>query len=397
MRSFRELARLPRPLWMLCIAILVNRAGTMALPLLVLWLTERRGFDTDEASNVMIAYGAFALIGSLGSGFVCDRIGVKPVMIGSLLGMAAVLFALPFVHGTAWLMVTVALWAICGEGFRPASFAAIGLLAPPQHRALAFAFARTAVNLGMSIGPLSGSFLAQWRFDLVFAVNAAMAAVAALLFARVPIPREAKPPPPVPGEDARPPRDRRLTLVLVSAFFTALVFFQIDSTLPLFITRDLDLAKPWFGFVVAVNTVLIVLIEIPLNHATAHWPARRTLTLSTALIGLGFASYAFAHGPIGLLVATAIWSVGEMLCFPTQSALVASLAPPGRSGRTMSLYVFTFGLALPVGAGLGPRVYERFGANTVWIGCLVLAGIATWLCSRTDHAGVAPPARPTPA
>lgn len=393
MRSFRELARLPRPLWMLCLAILVNRAGTMALPLLVLWLTERRGYETADASNVMIAYGAFALIGSLGSGFVCDRVGVKPVMIGSLVGMAAVLFALPFVHGASALLVTVALWAIFGEGFRPASFAAIGLLAPPQHRALAFAFARTAVNLGMSIGPLSGSFLAQWRFDLVFAVNAAMAAIAAVLFVRVPIPREAKPPALAAGDEVRPRRDRRLLIVLTAAFFTALVFFQIDSTLPLFVTRDLDLAKPWFGFVVAVNTLLIVLLEIPLNHATAHWPTRRTLSLSTAFIGIGFASYAFAHGPIGLFVATAIWSLGEMLCFPTQSALVASLAPPGRSGRTMSLYVFTFGLALPVGAGLGPRVYERFGANTVWIGCLLLAGIATWLYARNDAATAAEPAR----
>ncbi|MCC7169227.1 MAG: MFS transporter, partial [Planctomycetes bacterium] len=379
------------------IAILVNRAGTMALPLLVLWLTERRGFDTDEASNVMIAYGAFALIGSLGSGFVCDRIGVRPVMIGSLLGMAAALFVLPFVHGTAWLMLVVALWAICGEGFRPASFAAIDLLAPPQHRALSFAFARTAVNLGMSIGPLSGSFLAQWHFDAVFAVNASMAALAALLFTRVPIPRQAKPPTTNAGVDARPARDRRLVIVLIAAFFTALVFFQIDSTLPLFITRDLGLAKPWFGFVVAANTLLIVLVEIPLNHATAHWPTRRTLTLSTAFIGLGFASYAFAHGPIGLLAATAIWSVGEMLCFPTQSALVASLAPPGRSGRTMSLYVFTFGLALPVGAGLGPRVYERFGANMVWIGCLVLAGIAAWMYSRNDGVDVASAPEPRSA
>lgn len=386
MRSFRELSHLPRSLWMLCAAILVNRAGTMALPLLVLWLTERRGYTTDEAANVMIAYGAFALIGSLGSGFVCDRIGIKPVLIGSLVGLAGVLFALPACHEPWTLGMAVGAWAICGEGFRPASFAAIGLLAPPDRRQLAFAFARTAVNLGMSIGPLTGSFLAHWRFDFVFAVNAAMAALAAILFWRVPIPREARPPAPVDGAPPAP-RDRRLALVLTAAFFTALVFFQIDSTLPLFITRDLGLSKPWFGFVVACNTLLIVLVEIPLNHATAHWPARRTLMLSTALIGVGFAAYALAHEPIGLLVATIVWSVGEMLCFPTQSALVASLAPPGRSGRTMSLYVFTFGLALPVGAGLGPRIYERHGASTVWIGCLLLGGIATWLLShiRTDE------------
>jgi predicted MFS family arabinose efflux permease len=381
MRSFRELAHLPRSLWMLSAAILVNRAGTMALPLLVLWLTERRGYTTDAASNVMIAYGAFALAGSLGSGFACDRIGIKPVLVGSLVGMASVLFLLPACHEPWTLYLAVGAWAVCGEGFRPASFAAIDALAPPDRRQLAFAFARTAVNLGMSFGPLTGSFLAQWRFDLVFVVNAAMAALAAVLFLRIPLPRKTVPTTAATGaSDGR--RDRRLPLVLTAAFFTALVFFQIDSTLPLFITRDLGLAKPWFGGVVALNTLLIVLIEIPLNYRTSHWPIRRTLTLSTALIGLGFAGYAFAGGPVGLLLPTVVWSVGEMLCFPTQSALIASLAPPGRSGRTMSLYVFMFGLALPVGAGIGPRAYERFGANSVWIGCLVLGGIATWLLSR---------------
>ena len=134
MRSFRELAHLPRSLWMLSAAILVNRAGTMALPLLVLWLTERRGYTTDAASNVMIAYGAFALAGSLGSGFVCDRIGIKPVLVGSLVGMASVLFLL---FGM-WLLLDAALgwrWVAVGVTASIGTAAAsVALIRVVRHR-----------------------------------------------------------------------------------------------------------------------------------------------------------------------------------------------------------------------------------------------------------------------
>ena len=43
-----------------------------------------------------------------------------------------------------------------------------------------------------------------------------------------------------------------------------------------------------------MTCLLIVLLEVPLNIATAHWPHRRTLALGALLFGIGFGALAFA-------------------------------------------------------------------------------------------------------
>jgi hypothetical protein len=45
--AYREaFSGLSRPVWLLSIATLINRSGTMVLPFLALFLTEKRGFTT---------------------------------------------------------------------------------------------------------------------------------------------------------------------------------------------------------------------------------------------------------------------------------------------------------------------------------------------------------------
>ncbi len=39
MNPYRDLRDLPRPIWLIAVAVLINRVGTMALPFLVLYLT----------------------------------------------------------------------------------------------------------------------------------------------------------------------------------------------------------------------------------------------------------------------------------------------------------------------------------------------------------------------
>jgi Major Facilitator Superfamily. len=64
------------------------------------------------------------------------------------------------------------LWAGCAEMFRPANLAAITHVVAPEQRRQAFALNRLAINLGMSIGPALGGFLATVSFGAMFAVDA---------------------------------------------------------------------------------------------------------------------------------------------------------------------------------------------------------------------------------
>ena len=62
----------------------------------------------------------------------------------------------------------------------------IGDLAGPVHRKAAFALCRLAINLGMSIGPVIGGFLAMRSFRLLFYFDGSTTLLAALLLVVLP-------------------------------------------------------------------------------------------------------------------------------------------------------------------------------------------------------------------
>ena len=45
---------LPREVWFLCLVTFVQRSGTMVLPFLTLYLTQRQGFSVQEAGVVFV-------------------------------------------------------------------------------------------------------------------------------------------------------------------------------------------------------------------------------------------------------------------------------------------------------------------------------------------------------
>ena len=58
-----------------------------------------------------------------------------------------------------------------------------------------------------------------------------------------------------------------------------LVFTQHQGAMSVYLVRDLHYRESFFGALFAVNTLMIVALEVPLNLAMSHWPHRRALVL----------------------------------------------------------------------------------------------------------------------
>ena len=59
--------------WWLSFVMLVNRAGTMVLPFLTVYLTSRLGFTIGEAGLIMGFFGVGSIIGALVGGRLTDK------------------------------------------------------------------------------------------------------------------------------------------------------------------------------------------------------------------------------------------------------------------------------------------------------------------------------------
>lgn len=372
MKAWRELARLPRRMWVLAAATLVNRAGTMALPFLPLYLTRSLGFTPGQAGAILALYGAVSFVTAPLSGRLCDRWGTQRLMIASMAASGLAMLVFPLARGLPAVVAMTVVWGVATEAFRPAGMTAVAESAPPELRKQAYALHRLAINLGMSVGPALGGFLAGFSFPALWAVDGitsiAAAGVLALAGSAAAAPAAADAPPSVRGLS-----DSRLRYCLLAFVPVAVVFFQHEGAMPIFLVRDLGFSEVFYGLQFTLNTLMIVALEVPLNHATAHWPARRSLALGSLLFAAGFGALAFARTPWEVSATTVVWTFGEMILLPAMSAYVSDIAPAARRGEYMGLYMMSFSVAFMVGPWAGLFALQHWGPAVLW-GCVFLAG-----------------------
>jgi MFS family permease len=391
LNPWRGLGSLPREVWFVCLAILVNRAGSMVLPFLTLYLTVSRRMSPGTAGLTLTVYGISAIVIAPLAGRLSDRFGSLLIMKVSLLLSGAVLFLFPLATSAGAIFAVSGLWAIAAEAFRPPSMAMIGDLAGPEKRKAAFALTRLAVNLGMSIGPVIGGFLAMRSFKLLFYVDGATSVLAGLLLLVLPWRHSdesvASASSLADAALSQPSRyldvlkDRRFIYFLAAMLPIELVFFQSLAAMPLFLVRDLHFTEAGFGALLAINTVIIILVEVPLNNAMADWPHRYSLALGAFLVGAGFGALVFVDGVVGVALTVVLWTFGEMIILPASAAFVSDIAPRAQAGAYMGLYTMGFSVALAIGPWLGTEVLENFGSTAVWIGtfvCGCLTTLAIW-------------------
>jgi predicted MFS family arabinose efflux permease len=393
MNIWRSLKGLPRDVWVLAAATLINRAGTMVLPFLVLYLTRELGFSAPRAGFALAVYGAGAIIAAPISGRLTDRIGPLPIMRASLLLAGILLLVMPLVKSFAAVLAVTLVWSIVSELFRPANLVIIADIVSSDKLKPAYALSRLAINLGMSIGPAAAGFIAERSFTWIFIADAVTTLAAAAVLMATPF-ATAQRKPQSRDESGKSQSildvlvldDRRMVLFLSAVFLVGIVFFQVEGPLPLFLVQDLALSPAFYGGLFTLNTVMIVFMEVPLNSVTAHWPHRRALTIGAFLFAVGSGAFGFAAGPVLVVISMMVWTFGEMLLFPQASAYVAEIAPPARRGQYMGAYSLAFSLAFAVAPWAGTSSYARFGARSLWVGVFAVGVVsaAMMLLVRTE-------------
>ncbi len=371
MNPWKGITDIPRNVWNVSIASVINRAGMMVLPFLALYLTQEMGESPAAAGLVLTAYGLGGLITAPFVGKLSDKIGALRLMRLSLFASGLCLFVYPFLQNYYAILFYSVILAVVTEAFRPASMALVSDSVDSEMRKPAFALYRLAINFGMSIGPVLGGFLTSIDFDLLFYVDGTttLLAGAFLTFTKWDkIAHHEEPGESVKKLEKPAYKDYRYIYFLIAMTPVVMVFFQHMSTMPIFIVEELGFSRFTFGVLVSVNTVMIILIELPINNWMKHWEDWKLLFIGAILTGIGFGMMAYIENISPIIISIVIWTFGEMVFFPSASSLVAEMAPQGKRGEYMGLLQMMFSFCFTVAPWLGTTVYEIYGSEILWLG-----------------------------
>jgi MFS family permease len=381
--AYREaFSGLSRPVWLLSLATLINRSGTMVLPFLVLFLTEKRGFTTTQAGQVLALYGLGAVAASYVGGRLCDLVDPRRIMKWSLTLTGLSFLVVGRLQGRPAISIMVVVLSFVGELFRPANLAALTAASDVGERARSFALMRLAVNLGMTLGPTVGGFLALRDYGWLFVADGATCLLTAALLQLVfpgsamrVVPRTSRTG--MKSAARSPWRDRPTLAILGLMFLLNIVTFQVVGTFPLSLRDLYGFSEARIGLALAVNTLIIVLFEMVLVHSLSGRNPLKVSGLGAFLFCAGFALLPLGSGFAFVVFTVAIWTVGEMLVFPIVSSAVADRAPEETRGSYMGLLNLAFASAFVVAPLVGTWVYQNLGPRTLWYGCGVV-GIIVW-------------------
>lgn len=371
MGTYHALRSLNARLQSLFIITLVFRMGTLAFPFYAAYLIHQHAVSAGTAGLLVGVYGAGALCTDLIIGALIKRCSANRVIQASLLLNALLLLIIPSVDNTLALFALSFLWGACYEAFTPATFSETVAHSTVETRKVAFSCNRLAINIGMAIGPLLGSLVFLHHADAVFYINAALSLAAfgaCLLFGRA---RSAALEAPVLSKGDGLPHTcaaRAFTPLGDSAGGAAgaCAYALPPTFLSAYIINYTQLPTYYVGVLFFINALLVIVFEVPINLRMAHLSSSRALVAGFLLAGVGF--FLMGFGEIGalLMLATVLWSLGEMIVFPGITHYISSISSRHTVDRNLGYYAAGVNIGVMLAPSLAFMLASRPSLPSPW-------------------------------
>lgn len=389
--SFSIYRGLPRSIYTMFFATVVNGIGIFVFPFLTLFLTKKMGMGERAAGDFLLLASLTYIPGTLMGGKLADRFGRKKVMLVSQ-AMTGLLFVPCGFLGVSSLVPWLILVSLFFDGVTdPARVAMQMDVTNPQNRQASFSLLYLGHNLGFAFGPLIAGFLFENAPRWLFWGNAlAVLLSLALVIAFVPESRPSK----LQIEESLNSdsterahegnlfsalRSRAFLLVFMGiSTWYGFVYAQHRFSLPLELERLFSGGGArLYGVLMTLNAVLVIFFNAPLVALLKRFRPVVNVAIAGFLYMAGFGMIAFIRSPFLFLVSTAIWTFGEIVHATNENVYVANHTPMSHRGRFNSILPLIGGLGFSISSPVAGRIIENGGMTRIWY----LLGLVAFLAA----------------
>ena len=365
-----------------------------------------------NATEIALAIGAFSLGQFISSPFwgqVSDKVGRKPILVGSLL-VGAVLSAMNVLADTPWLLILARF--VCGlaAGSFSVAFAVAADLSTPQTRTRIMGMVGAGFSLGFIMGPALGGFAAgndtgPEAFARVCYFGAALFAAGSLLtLFFLPETRVKEEAEPAPDAGSLLPPENSLKLftkpvlafTIIMSLVSSLALSNTEATFAIFADDVLSLRPSSIGLIFGGMGIIGAVGQFALAGPLSRMIGERgMLNFALGVLAIGMTVVGTSTTLPQAIIGMGLIACGFATVTPAISGMASLAAPAHQQGRALGVVQSASALGRvlgPAGAGL---LYDLIAPSAPFLtatAILVLSLLAGWLWFGASRSENSPPA-----
>lgn len=373
---------LPKEIYVLFIARVINRLGGFVSIILTFFLTVNLGLTSDKAGLISSVAGVTSLMGTLIGGKLGDSIGRKKVYIIAQSTAAVLFIPCGFLGNSMAIPILLIISAFFSAIVQPINTALVIDLVDKEDRKRAFSLLYFGINLGVAIGPIIAGYLFYHYIRWIFWGDAITTFIAIILVA-VYI-KETK----LSDDEINEINDsldeeekletgntiitflKRPVLVAftVLGILTSFVYAQSGFALPITLTELFhEKGSIYFGNIMSFNALIVVVFTVIVTKLTDKYRPVFNVAGSNLLYGIGFGMMAFVHSVPMIFISVFLWTIGEILGVTNTGVFVANHTPISHRSRFSAIIGFLRSLGNMLSPFIGGLLIVHFSMRNLWI------------------------------
>ena len=377
MSYFDSYKGLPKSIYVIFFAQVINRFGDFVLPFLSLFLVKKLGLSYQSAGVAVMLTSLSSIPGSFAGGKIADHLGRKKSYAAFQLSAAICLFFCAFLGNPQIIIVLICMSSFFNGGVRPIISAIITDVLPAEKRQMGFSMSYLGINLGVSLGPLVAGFLFNHYIPLIFigdAITSLLAVTLVLININETLPDYS---------DDKSARDEeknevgnvfsvlirrpKILIFLIINTVLSVVYTQHNFSLPMMLDSVFGSSGASnYGITMSFNALTVITMTIFITHAIRKWKPLSAIAMSGLLYAIGFGMITFIHTMPLYILSTLIWTIGEIMIVTNFGVYIANNTPQNYRARFNAVTSLSWAIGAALGTSLIGRYMDYFGVKAVW-------------------------------
>lgn len=393
----------PRAVWLMALCNLTLWTGRgIVIPFTVIYFSQIAGLSASVVGAGIAASGLAGIAFVVLVAGQIDRRGGRPVLLTCMSVLAVATLGYPWATNVGMFLLVTVVLTFASQLYWPSSDATIASITDPSRVAEAMSILRVANAVGIGLGGFVGGAIATGggmdEYRMLFLTSAALVGSAAMLVWRA-VPAIVLPSKSEDGahgtwSDILP--DRTFLYALAVLFSLIVGFTQITMTVPAFLRAEAGIGEGTIGLLFTLNTILVVLTQIPITARLNRRHVGPPLALGATLWATSF-GWLLVTPTLGVpaaVVAFLSFTAGELIFMPITALIPVRLAPIHLRGRYFSLSSVVWGGSYALASLVGGLALDLPNPALLWPAMMALMLIGGFGALRL---GSSERLRPVPA